>query len=86
MSEGDAAYATSDLQSLPSGVTWTTRSRSNAAFFDLCPPRTHKAGRPRLRGSRLPSLASLATTLAWTTTSLCRYGTTATVHIAQRQL
>ncbi len=46
----DAAYAGAELRRLPGCVTWTTRLRSNAALYELAPPRTGKAA----PGSRAP--------------------------------
>jgi len=56
----DGAYATKAWRGLPDRVTVTTRMRSNAAVFELAPPRTGKRGRPALKGARLGSLAALA--------------------------
>ena len=56
----DGAYATKAWRGLPERVTVTTRMRSNAAVFELAPPRTGKRGRPALKGARLGSLAQLA--------------------------
>jgi len=71
------------LRGLPGSVTWTTRLRSNAALYDLAPPRTGKRGRPRLKGAKLASLANLAPgTAQFTPTTVTRYGTTTTVSVA----
>jgi hypothetical protein len=56
----DSAYAGKLLRGLPLTVTWTTRLRSNAALYELAPPRTGTRGRPRTKGDKLPSLATLA--------------------------
>ena len=78
----DSAYAGRTLRALPTGITWTTRLRSNAALYELAPPRTGRRGRPRLKGERLPPLADLATTATFTPTPVHRYGRTATVQAA----
>jgi hypothetical protein len=41
-------------------VTATTRLRADAALYQLPPPRTGRAGRPRTKGDRLPELTVLA--------------------------
>src|SRR6266566_2415188 len=71
----DSAYAGQELKELPDGVTWTTRLRSNAALYDLPPERTGKRGRPRARGDRLPSLAKIAATAAFSQVTVTRYAT-----------
>ena len=78
----DSAYAGKALRGLPPSVTWTTRLRSNASLYALAPPRTGKRGRPRLKGEKLPSLATLAETSEFTTVSVTRYGTTTAISIA----
>jgi hypothetical protein len=78
----DAAYAGKALRALPATVTWTTRLRSNAALYQLAPPRTGRRGRPRTKGDKLPSLAALAAQATWAPTAVTRYGRTATVHTA----
>lgn len=75
----DSAYAGRSLRELPATITWTTRLRSNAALYELAPPRTGRRGRPRLKGARLPALAQLAGTVTFTATVVHRYGHTATV-------
>jgi hypothetical protein len=58
---GDAAYAGKALAGLPAQVTVTTRLRCDAALYQLAPPRTAgQRGRPRVKGSRLPELETLA--------------------------
>ena len=69
------AYAGRALRGLPAAITWTTRLRSNAALYQLAPPRTGRRGRPRLKGERLPALAELAASAAFTATVVHRYGT-----------
>jgi DDE superfamily endonuclease len=78
----DAAYAGRELRGLSDRITWTTRLRRDAALFELAPPATGKRGRPRLKGDRLPCLATLGRTLRFTPTTVCRYGATTTVHTA----
>jgi hypothetical protein len=78
----DCAYAGQALRGLDSRISWTTRLRSNAALYQLAPPRTGKRGRPRLKGSKLASLAKLASEAAFTPTTVRRYGTTSPVHTA----
>jgi len=62
----DSAYAGGELKKLPPTGTWTTRLRKDAALHALPPAPTGKRGRPRTKGDRLPSLAELATTTAFT--------------------
>jgi hypothetical protein len=78
----DSAYAGEELTQLPDGVTWTTRLRSNAALYGLPPERTGKKGRPRLKGDRLPSLARIAATAAFSQVTVTRYGKTETITAA----
>ena len=78
----DSAYAGDELELLPAGVTWTTRLRKNAALHALPPERTGKRGRPRVRGDRLPSLAKLAQTAAFSQVTVTRYGKTETISAA----
>ena len=78
----DSAYAGEELKELPDGVTWTTRLRSNAALYDLPPERTGRKGRPRVKGDRLPSLAKIAATAAFSQVTVTRYGKTETIAAA----
>ena len=78
----DSAYAGEELKELPDGVTWTTRLRSNAALYDLPPERTGRKGRPRVKGDRLPPLAKLAATAAFSQVTVTRYGKTETIAAA----
>ena len=75
----DSAYAGGELKGLPAGVTWTTRLRKDAALHALPPQRTGRRGRPRVKGDRLPSLARLAATTAFTQVTVTRYGKTIAV-------
>jgi hypothetical protein len=81
----DSAYTGKALRGLPGQISWTSRLRRNAALYDLAPPRTGRRGRPRKKGHRLPSLASMASTLEFTATPVRRYGITVTVHTAVRR-
>jgi len=80
----DSAYAGRTLRALPAAITWTTRLRSNAALYQLAPPRTGRRGRPRLKGTKLAPLADLAATTTFTPTVVHRYGATTTVQAAVR--
>jgi hypothetical protein len=51
----DSAYARRELGKLPHHVTWTTRLRKDAALYEPPPARTGRRGRPREKGTRLPS-------------------------------
>ncbi len=73
----DSAYAGRELGKLPPQVTWTTRLRKDAALYEPPPARTGRRGRPREKGNRLPSLATLAATAAFTSVTVTRYGKTA---------
>lgn len=78
----DSAYAGKALRSLPAHVTWTTRLRSNAALYELAPPRTGRRGRPRTKGDKLPALVELARRVALQPVAVTRYQATATVKAA----
>lgn len=78
----DSAYAGKALRDLPETITWTTRLRSNAALYELAPPRTGKRGRPRLKGAKLDSLQALATAATFTATTVHRYRATVDVQTA----
>jgi hypothetical protein len=78
----DSAYAGGELKKLPPRVTWTTRLRKDAALHGLPPQRTGRRGRPRTKGDRLPSLAKLAATTAFTPVTVTRYGKTAAISAA----
>jgi len=78
----DSAYAGGELKKLPPQVTWTTRLRQDAALHGLPPDRTGKRGRPRQKGDRLPALAKLADTVAFTEVTVTRYGKTAAISAA----
>ncbi len=81
---GDAAYASNSPVGLPGNVTLTSRLRKDAALHQLPGPRQPgQRGRPRTKGPRLPSLATLADlhTHDFTTVTVCRYGTTEQVGV-----
>jgi DDE superfamily endonuclease len=75
---GDAAYIGKPLRGLPAHVTVTARLRADAALYRPAPPRTGRAGRPRVKGHRLPELIVLAamTSYRWTPVQVRCYGTT----------
>jgi len=57
-------------------VTVVTRLRLDAALYEPAPPRRpRQTGRPRLKGARLPTLATLATdpATAWTMTTVAHW-------------
>jgi DDE superfamily endonuclease len=61
----DSSYATLPLlarcQRLPAPITFITRLRLDAALYEPAPPRDpHQLGRPRRKGQRLPTLATVA--------------------------
>jgi DDE superfamily endonuclease len=78
----DAAYAGGELRGLPTGVSWTTRLRKDAALYAPAPPRTGRRGRPAQKGRKLPKLADLARTAVFTATTMHRYGRDDTVRTA----
>jgi hypothetical protein len=78
----DSAYAGKVLRALPACMTWTTRLRSNAALYELAPPRTGRRGRPRTRGAKLGSLAALAKEQTFSPVGVTRYSQTVTVSVA----
>ena len=63
-------------------MTWTTRLRKDAALYEPPPARTGRRGRPREKGNRLPSPATLAATAAFTPVTVTRYGTTTVIQAA----
>jgi Transposase DDE domain len=79
----DAAYRSPVWRRLPAAVTFTTRLASNAVLYAPAPPPTGKRGRPRTKGERLGTAADLAATLGFGQATITRYGTTATVQLAQ---
>ncbi len=78
----DAAYHGNSLRGLPEWVSWTTRLPRNAVLYHRAPAPTGKRGRPRLKGDRIGTPAQAATTAAWTTVTVARYGRVDTVSIA----
>lgn len=82
----DGAYATLCGDGLER-VEVTSRIRRDAAVYDLPPPPTGKRGRPRKKGDRLPSLATLAAqATGWTTVAFDQRGTTVTRQVWSRTL
>jgi hypothetical protein len=79
----DAAYHHPGVAALPATVTWTTRLNSNTALSSPPPPPTGRRGRPRTKGDPLGSLTQIAARATWRTTTLTRYGHTATVRLAE---
>ena len=63
-------------------MSWTTRLRKDAALYGLPPQRPGRRGRPRRKGDRLPSLATLAATTAFTQVTVTRYGGAAVISAA----
>jgi len=82
---GDAAYAGKALAGLPAQVTVTTRLRCDAALYQLAPPPTRRRGRPRVKGSRLPELETLAGMVAtpFALLAVTRYGRLGIAAVAQ---
>lgn len=78
----DAAYRGPAWRTLPHTTTFTTRLPANAVLYALPPAPTGKRGHPAWKGAKLGACAELAATATWRTTSVTRYGTTTTVHIA----
>ena len=79
----DGAYASAKFADLPECATMVSRLRGNAALHKLAPPRTGKRGRPRVRGTRLPSLKDMALDRrrTWRTETIARYGRTEQVQV-----
>jgi hypothetical protein len=75
---GDAAYIGKPLQLLHAQVTVTARLRCDAVLYQPAPPHTGRAGRPRVKGDRLPELIVLAamTCYRWTPIRVRCYGKT----------
>lgn len=84
---GDAAYASGAFAELPANVTITSRLRSDAALYELAPPRPPKGqrgrGRPPKKGKRLPKLDQIALDPAtrWVKRTVHRYGKTEQVMV-----
>ena len=80
---GDSAYAAKGIRELAGQATLTSRIRSNAALYQPKPERSGKAGRPREKGERLPSLAQIADDPEragdWQQLEVTRYGRRETV-------
>lgn len=70
---GDAAYMSKALRKLPANITWTSRLRSDAALYELAPPKTGRRGRPRIKGDKLPKLAVIAKNALWLPLDVRRY-------------
>jgi hypothetical protein len=70
------------LCGLACGFLAQTGSRTDAALYGLPPARTGKRGRPRTKRDRLPSLAKLAVTMAFTQVTVTRYGKAAAISAA----
>ncbi|GAA0930663.1 IS701 family transposase [Virgisporangium aurantiacum] len=85
-----AAVGANRQRGLPAGVSLTSRLRANAklhAIYDRSTDRTanpRRGGRPRTIGAVLGYPKDLAATGTWTTTTVTRYGTTATVQVIDR--
>jgi hypothetical protein len=77
----DAAYGTGAFMGLGTGMSMTTRARTNAVLHHLAPPRTGKRGRPRLKGDRIGTPADIARSARWKKVTVSRYGTTDTVQV-----
>ncbi len=78
----DAAYGNSAFMGLGADMSITTRARTNAVFYHLPPPRTPgQRGRPRLKGHRIGTPTTIATTTPWKTATVSRYGTSSTVQL-----
>jgi hypothetical protein len=75
---GDAASIGKPLRGLPAHATVTARLRCDAALYQPAPPRTGRAGRPRVKGDRLPELLVPAamTRYRWTPVRVRCYGKT----------
>jgi hypothetical protein len=72
---GDGAYGCKEVVcNLPANVQVTSRIRLDARLFGEAPPRTGRAGRPALRGERLPTPTRLLETRCGTTHVLNLYG------------
>ena len=78
---GDGSYAVLDFlaacQGLANPVTVITRLRLDAALYEPAPPRpTGKAGRPRKKGARLPTLQTIADqkSTLWSRVTVAWYG------------
>ena len=89
---GGNGYAVLDLlqfcRSLPEPVTLIARLRLDAGLYDPAPPRQPgQTGRPRVKGSRQPTLKELLNTpsLAWLTASVPWYdGTIRTMELVSQ--
>jgi hypothetical protein len=76
----DSTYATLELlarcRRLGSPITFVTHLRLDAALYEPAPPRDpHRIGRPRLKGQRLPTLATVAAdpTTVWTSLTVAQW-------------
>jgi hypothetical protein len=79
----DAAYGNGAFRGLGAGMSITTRARTNAVFYHLPPRRAGQRGRPRLKGHRIGTPTTIATTTPWRTTTVSRYGNSSTVQLTE---
>jgi hypothetical protein len=77
----DSAYGNASIiRHLPANVEFTGRSRLDAALYGK--PQQRKMGRPRVKGSRLPSPAARATSgRGWRRITVEVYGRKATIRV-----
>jgi hypothetical protein len=77
-----ATHGANRHRGLPAGITLTSRLRANAKLNAIAVPTPGKGGRPKRIGDLLGTPKDLATTTAWTATTVTRYARVDTVHIA----
>jgi hypothetical protein len=80
-----AAVGPSKHRGLPSGVTLTSRLRSNTALYRIATPVPGRGGRPKRIGDKIGTPKHLAEhpDTAWRETTVTRYGRTDTVTLTE---
>jgi hypothetical protein len=86
MDGGPTTHPGTAGRGVPDTVTITARLRANAGLYAIATPVPGARGRPRRIGAYLGKPKHLAATATWNRTVVHRYGTTATVDLAEATL
>ncbi|MBN1174052.1 MAG: hypothetical protein JXA67_17905 [Micromonosporaceae bacterium] len=79
----DALYRGPAWRNLPGNVTFTTRLSVRAVLYGRAPEPTGKRGHPAWKGPRLGTPDEIASSVAWRTVTVTRYGQVREVLIAE---